>query len=47
MTLRGKRVHIALSARQPLDLELWALRKKGRLFEKTFGVDLVARAVVG
>ncbi len=47
VTFRGKRAHMALSARQPLDLELWALRKKGRLFEKTFGVDLVARAVVG
>ena len=47
VTFRGKRVHMALSARQPLDLELWALKKKGRLFEKTFGVDLVARAVVG
>ncbi|HMA28737.1 MAG TPA: Ppx/GppA phosphatase family protein [Thermoanaerobaculia bacterium] len=47
VTLRGKRVHLALSAHQAMDLELWALRKKGRLFEKTFGVDLVARAVVG
>jgi exopolyphosphatase/guanosine-5'-triphosphate,3'-diphosphate pyrophosphatase len=47
MTLRGKKVHMVLSARAPLDLELWALRRKARLFERTFGVKLVARAVVG
>jgi exopolyphosphatase/guanosine-5'-triphosphate,3'-diphosphate pyrophosphatase len=47
VTPRGKKVHLVLSARAPLDLELWALRKKARLFEKTFGAKLVARAVVG
>jgi len=47
VTPRGKKVHMILSARAPLDLELWALKKKARLFEKTFGVKLVARAVVG
>ena len=47
VTLRGKKLHVALSARAPLDLELWALKKKARLFERTFGVKLVARAVVG
>ena len=47
VTLRGKKVHMVLSARAPLDLELWALRKKARLFERTFGVKLVARSVVG
>ncbi len=46
-TLRGKRLHLALLARGPLDLELWALKKKGRFFERTFGVKLVVRAVVG
>ena len=47
VTLRGKKLHVALGARAPLDLELWALKKKARLFETTFGVKLVARAVVG
>ena len=47
VTLRGKKLHVALSARSPLDLELWALKKKARLFETTFGVKVVARPVVG
>jgi exopolyphosphatase/guanosine-5'-triphosphate,3'-diphosphate pyrophosphatase len=47
VTLRGKKAHLVLSGRMPLDLELWALRKKAGLFERTFGAKLVARAVVG
>jgi exopolyphosphatase / guanosine-5'-triphosphate,3'-diphosphate pyrophosphatase len=47
VTLRGKKAHLAVTARASVDLELWALKKKARLFEKTFGVKLVARAVVG
>ncbi|MCM3876657.1 MAG: hypothetical protein NEA02_09585 [Thermoanaerobaculia bacterium] len=47
VTLRGKKLHLAIYARAPLDLELWALRKKARLFEKTFGVKVVARAIDG
>ena len=37
----------ARRARSACDLELWALRKKGRLFEKVFGTKLAARMVVG
>src|ERR1019366_6747737 len=33
VTLRGKKAHMALSGRMPLDLELWALKKKAGLFE--------------
>ena len=47
VTLRGKKAHMALSGRMPLDLELWALKKKAGLFERIFGTKLVARAVVG
>lgn len=47
VTLRGKKAHFSLGARAACDLELWALRKKGKLFEEVFGVKLAARAVVG
>jgi exopolyphosphatase/guanosine-5'-triphosphate,3'-diphosphate pyrophosphatase len=47
VTLRGKKAHMALSGRMPLDLELWALKKKAGLFERIFGTKLVVRAVVG
>jgi exopolyphosphatase/guanosine-5'-triphosphate,3'-diphosphate pyrophosphatase len=47
VTLRGKKAHLVLSGRAPLDLELWALKKKAGLFERTFGSKLVARAVAG
>ena len=45
--LRGKKAHVTFSARGAPDLELWALKKKGRLFERVFGTKLAARAVVG
>ncbi len=47
VTLRGKKAHLSIGARAACDLELWALRKKGKLFENVFGVKLAARAVVG
>jgi exopolyphosphatase/guanosine-5'-triphosphate,3'-diphosphate pyrophosphatase len=47
VSLRGKKAHLTLGARSACDLELWALKKKGRLFEAVFGVKLAVRAVVG
>ena len=47
VTLRGKKAHLTAGARSACDLELWALKKKGKLFENVFGVKIAARAVVG
>ena len=47
VTLRGKKAHLTLGTRSACDLELWSLKKKGRLFEKVFGTKLAARVVVG
>jgi exopolyphosphatase/guanosine-5'-triphosphate,3'-diphosphate pyrophosphatase len=47
VVLRGKKAHLTMGGRRPADLELWTVRKKGRLFEKVFGAKLVAKAVVG
>ena len=47
VVLRGKKAHLTLGARSACDLELWALKKKGKLFERVFGTKLAARVVVG
>ena len=43
LEIRRKKVVVTATARGPADLEIWAAREKGDLFEKVFGKRIVLR----